>query len=281
MLAALFCSVAHATEYGDLHSVRWCPCNPDEKFDAKGSIVLGRTVMCPCDSMYAGYGRSMENDLRKIQEKAEQTYDKIRTYKYYVGFEYNKSQVETTKRIINFNDVAFMSLQGVDVPASQMVDHQDNIGVVLGFRPHRNFGFEAFYNRSYKDNEVTQYDNTTMGDPDYYMLNSYTTKYQSYGIDLIGYLPVTQFFEVVAMIGLGEYRFNNTAKFEIYNLEPPAVYSCTKNFSDSEIAYRVGGGVQFNIARGVAIRLMYKFINIDSDTIKYLQEYSASMRFLF
>lgn len=270
----------YAVQYGDLSSIRWCPCNPDEQFDSKGSVVMGRTVMCPCDSMYDGYGRTFEKDVRKVQEKVEHVYENALAYKYYIGFEYNKSQVETNNKKKNFNDVIFSSVHGIDVPSGEMIEHQDNIGVVLGFRPHKNFGMEVFYNRTYSDSETSKYDGTSISDPSYHMMHTYTTKYQAFGIDLVGYLPITQYFDIVAFVGLGKYKFDNTAKFEAFYGED-LVYTKSISFNEDELAYRVGGGVQLNIADGVALRLMYKYINVDSDTIHYLQEYSASLRFLF
>ena len=282
-LLMLFMSISrvYAAEYGDLYNIKWCPCNPDEQFNSKGSVVLGRTVMCPCDAMYDGYGRTFEKDVRKVQDKAEHAVDKMKQYRYYVGFEYNKSQVETSRNKISFNDVIFHDVNGIKTDSGEMIDHQDNIGVILGFRPHKNFGFEAFYNRSYNKNEVTQYDAVSVGVPGYHMINSYTSEYQAFGIDLIGYMPITQYFDIVAMAGLGKYKFKNKATFEARNLEGAAEYSVSYDFSENKMAYRVGGGVQFNIASGVVLRLMYKYINVNSDTIKYLQEYSVSLRFLF
>lgn len=280
VLSLLIANNSYAVDYGDLSNMRWCPCNPDERFDSKGSVVLGRTVMCPCDSMYDGYGRTFEKDVRKAQEKVEHAIDTARSYKYYIGFEYNKSQVETTNKRVNFNDVIFSSVNGIDVPAGEMLEHQDNIGVVLGFRPHKNFGMEVFYNRSYSNSETSKYDSTSISDPSYHMIHTYTTKYQAFGIDVVGYLPITQYFDFVAFVGLGKYKFNNTAIFDAYHGED-LVYSKSIGFDENKTAYRAGGGVQFNVADGVVLRLMYKYINMSSDTIHYLQEYSASLRFLF
>ena len=48
VLVAVFGAVpAFAIQYGDLYNVEWCPCNPDDQYDANGSVVLGKTVMCP------------------------------------------------------------------------------------------------------------------------------------------------------------------------------------------------------------------------------------------
>lgn len=272
---------ATATEYGDLYNVKWCPCNPDDKFSNGNPVVMGSAVMCPCDAIYDGYGRSFMKDIKKVKDKTDNVVNRIRAFKYYIGFEYNKSQVENSSKSINFSDGAFLGSDGVDIPASQMIDHHDNIGVVLGFRPHKNFGFEAFYNTSYNDNEVTQVIKNIGGNSNYHSINSYTSKYQAFGIDLIGYIPATRFFDFVAFVGIGKYKFENTARFNVRYMGLNTVSSETYSFDEDELGYRAGGGIQFNIANGVALRLMYKYINIKTQTIRYLQEYSASLRFLF
>lgn len=62
-LAVLAAGPAAAAErevaYGDLYNVQWCPCNPEEPFDADGAVVQGKTVMCPCDGMYSGFKRAL------------------------------------------------------------------------------------------------------------------------------------------------------------------------------------------------------------------------------
>ena len=100
-------SQASAQSYGDLYDVEWCPCNPEERYDANGSVVLGKTVMCPCSAMYDGYGKTIEKDLRKIQHKAERAIETARNFKYYVGFDYNKTQTDTTNNKIKFDHQAF------------------------------------------------------------------------------------------------------------------------------------------------------------------------------
>lgn len=285
VLVAVLCTVpAFAVQYGDLYNVEWCPCNPDDQYDANGSVVLGKTVMCPCDSMYDGYNSTMEKDVRKLQHKTKQTLEKAKNFKYYVGFDYNKSQATTASGSINFNHLIFSQSGGLDVPVDSMLDDQDNIGIVIGTRPHTNFGIELFYNRSYNENTVTQIDNTTLGSTDYHMVNTYISKYQAYGIDFLGYLPVTDYFDFIAFVGLGQYHFDNEARFESHYLESgnqPAVDSADFDFSEDKLAWRVGFGAQFNIARGLVLRSMYRYIKLNTDTIDYLQEFSIGLRFLF
>lgn len=276
---------ATAVSYGDLYDVEWCPCDQEEHYDANGSVVLGKTVMCPCDSLYDGFKSSLEKDARKLQHQTKKTIQKAQNFKYYVGFDYNKSQVNTGKNNIKFDNLIFSDVGGLSVPAGLMIDHQDNIGIVIGTRPHTNLGIEAFYNRAYSKNVITQIDNKTVNNTDYHMVNTFVTKYQAYGVDVLGYLPVTDYFDFIAFVGLAEYRFDNKATFEINYLEGgtgnPAVDSASYSFGDNKLAWRIGGGVQFNIARGLVLRSMYRFIKLKTDTVNYFQEYSIGLRFLF
>lgn len=276
---------AFAQAYGDLYNVEWCPCNPEEQYDAKGSVVLGKTVMCPCNAMYDGYKSTLEKDMRKLEYNTKKTLRKAQNFKYYVGVDYNKSQVDTAKNNIVFDNLIFSDVGGIGLPAGLMVDHQDNIGLVIGTRPHSNLGIEAFYNRAYSKNEITQIDNRTVNNSDYHMVNTFVTKYQAFGVDVLGYLPVTDYFDFIAFVGLGQYMLDNSAKMSINYLEgsvgTPAVDEASFDFSEDKLAWRIGGGIQFNIARGLVLRTMYRYIKLKTDSINAFQEYSIGVRFLF
>lgn len=276
---------AQAVAYGDLYNVEWCPCNPEESYDARGSVVLGKTVMCPCSAMYDGYKSTMEKDLRKLQYDTKKALQKAQNFKYYVGIDYNKSQVDTSKQNIVFDHLIFSDVGGLNIPAGLMMDHQDNIGLVIGTRPHSNLGIEAFYNRAYSKNIVTQIDNSTVNNSDYHMVNTFVTKYQAFGVDVLGYLPVTDYFDFIAFVGMGQYMLDNSARVEINYLEgspgTSAVNEASFDFSEDKLAWRIGGGVQFNIARGLVLRSMYRYIKLKADSINAFQEYSIGVRFLF
>lgn len=281
LLGMSIARISLAVEYGDLYGVDWCPCNPDERYDDKGSVVLGKTVMCPCDSMYDGYGASMEKDVRKIQQKTKHAVERASNYKYYVGVDYNKSQLNFSGNSINFDDLTIINVGGVSIPSSELIDEQDNIGIVFGVRPHRNLGIEAFYNRSYNKNTITRLDQGIVGAKDYHMVETFVSQYQAFGVDLLGYLPVTEYFDFIAFVGVGQYFFDNEASFEARYLDDNTVDSFSQDFDENKLAWRIGGGIQFNIARGVILRSMYRFIKLKTETIDYLQEFSVGIRFLF
>lgn len=75
--------------YGDLYNVQWCPCNPEEPFDENGSVVMGKTVMCPCEGMYSGYKKGFEEDMRDISRGISNQVRKLNYFKYYLGMDYN------------------------------------------------------------------------------------------------------------------------------------------------------------------------------------------------
>ncbi len=290
-MLALYIKPAFAVSYGDLYDMEWCPCNPENELSGQGSVVLGQVVMCPCDSMYDGYGRTLGKDFQKVKEVAHKVVQKASNYKYYVGVEYNKSTTETSKDKLFFNkDDKFVT--DVSVGSDEIFDDQDNIGIVIGTRPHPNIGIEAFYNRTFKDNENVQYDRKALAggtDPSavYHVVNTYVTKYQAFGVDVIGYLPVTNFIDFVAFVGLGKYYFENEVTHEVAEVVGgsgsgvPYIDKFTSEFDEDTVAWRVGGGIQFNIGRGVVLRGTYRYIAINSDAIKNLQEFSVGLRFVF
>ena len=79
LLLCLLFDTANAASYGDLYNVEWCPCNPEERYDAQGSVVLGKTVMCPCDSMYDGYKSTMEKTYARFNTKPNRHLKKLVT----------------------------------------------------------------------------------------------------------------------------------------------------------------------------------------------------------
>lgn len=284
-MLALYIKPAFAVSYGDLYDMEWCPCNPENELSGQGSVVLGQVVMCPCDSMYDGYGRTLKKDVQKVKEVAQKAMDKASNYKYYIGIEYNKSTAETNEDRVTFSKTEFIN--PVEVAANDIIDDQDNIGIVIGTRPHPNIGIEAFYNRTFDENKIIHADLNALASTQYHLINTYVTKYHAFGIDVIGYLPMTDYFDFVAFVGLGQYYFENEVTHEVADTiggtgsGNPYFDRLTSDFNDDTLAWRIGAGVQFNIGRGVALRALYRYIDVNSEYIKNLQEFSMGLRFVF
>lgn len=270
--------------YGDLYNVEWCPCNPEEAFDADGSVVMGRTVMCPCDGLYSGYKKGFDEDVRDIKNAVKHQVRKLNYFKYYVGLDYNLGSPSAGDGKMTFDDIRFaaspITLKGEDV-----FDDQDSLSFVLGARINKNFGFEAFYQQTYKDNTTSQIDNNTLnaGGNAYYLMNEYTTSYRAYGLDFIGYVPLSPYFDLLASVGVAKYEFENEANFAVYRFSSSTTLDTviTQKYTDDNVGWRIAAGGQLNIAEGVALRAMYRYAKIGGDVIDDMSEVSLGVRFLF
>lgn len=275
---------ADTPAYGDLYNVEWCPCNPEEPFDANGSVVMGKTVMCPCNGLYSGYKKGFDEDMRNIKRSAKHQLRKLNYFKYYVGLDYNMAKQSSASTDLSFDDIHFAG-GPVTTNTDSIVDDQDNLSFILGARVSKYWGAEVFYETSYKDNTGSQIDNHALGSAGasgYYMMNEYLTKYHAYGLDVIGYLPVSPYFDFLASVGLAEYKFENSATFAIHFVDGSVTdTSIHRSFNENKLGWRVAAGGQLNIADGVALRAMYRYVSLGGDIIDDMKEISVGVRFLF
>lgn len=288
-LASLLCGLgisgARAAEqtpgYGDLYDVQWCPCNPEEQFNENGAVVMGRTVMCPCDGMYSGYKKGFDEDVRDFKNATKQKLRALNYFKYYVGMDYNVASASTSGTPVRFSDFKFAS-GDLQVSPDNIFEDQDTLSFILGARLNKYFGLEGFYLTSYDDNNRSQIDRKTLNATNYYLMNNYTTSYTAFGLDIIGYLPVNPYFDFLASLGIAQYSFDNHADFAIYKLDGTHQQEVISNdFSEDKVAWRAAVGAQVNIADGVALRAMYRYISIGSDYFDDISELSFGVRFLF
>ena len=269
--------------YGDLYNVQWCPCNPEVPFDADGSVVQGKTVMCPCDGMYSGFKKGFDEDLRDFKNAAKTQLRKLNYFKYYVGMDYNIGSPSSTSKELVFDDIRFAS-GPIKINPDAFVDDQDSLSFVLGARMNKWFGLEAFYEKTYEDNTTSQLDHVTLnaGALAYYMMNDYTTSYSAYGVDFIAYLPLSAYFDLLGSVGVAQYKFDNSATFAIYQFDGTNLDTVIKrNFDDDKTGWRLAAGAQVNIAEGVALRAMYRYVKIGGKVIEDMNEFSIGVRFLF
>lgn len=267
--------------YGDLYNIEWCPCNPEEPFDANGSVVMGKTIMCPCDSQFSGYKKGFDQDVREIRENVSNQLRKLNYFKYYLGLDYNVGKTSAGSKKMTFDDTIFAS-SVIEISPDEVIDDQDSLTFVVGARLSKYFGLEAFYQQSYDDNNVTHVDNTTLNHDNYHLMNEYTTSFKAYGVDFIGYIPFSAYFDLVGSLGLAQYKFENEATFASYLIDGTSPQDVvTRNFNENKLGWRIGGGAQVNIADGVALRAMYRYAYIGGDVIDSLNEFSIGLRFLF
>lgn len=281
LFAALPAKAEEPVAYGDLYNIEWCPCNPEEPFDADGSVVMGRTVMCPCNSLFSGYKKGFEQDMRELKSAASNQLRKLNYFKYYLGLDYNVGSMSAGSKDVAFDDMIFAS-GPIRIKPGDVLDDQDSLSFVAGARISKYWGLEAFYQQSYDDNTVTTVDNRTLNNIDYHLLNDYTTNFKAYGLDLIGYAPLSPYFDFVGSLGLAQYKFENEGLFTAYYVDGTDKRDVVKrNFDEDKLGWRAGVGAQLNVADGVALRAMYRYIYVGGDLVDNLSEFSLGLRFLF
>ena len=279
-------SNAQATDvsYGDLYNIEWCPCNSEERFDADGSVVMGRTVMCPCNSRYSGYKKGWEQDIREIKQNAVNQLRQFGYFQYYLGAEYNFGTVtEADKDVV---------LSGSDIPSGRfgfapkdIVDSQDSIALIAGMRFSKHVGFELFYQQSCKDNKSSISSTQTIGPHDYNLTGEFATGFKAYGFDFNGYIPVSSYFDFVGILGVAQYKLENSLELHSRYTDHTTGINhhdiAKQDFNENKIGWRVGAGVQLNITNHIAIRGMYKYISLGSKTIDNMNDISVGLRFVF
>lgn len=152
-----------------------------------------------------------------------------------------------------------------DIDNSNVLEDSFNAGAVsVGARLHKNFGFEAFYQQSEEGEK-----NTALQD-----LGIKTTdKYKAYGVDLIGYLPLTNNLDALMSFGMAYYDVEYSLK--IYDAFGEI------NGDDSGWGYRLGFGVQYNFSEHWSARLMGRYTSVDIDGVDTILDFTAGVRYHF
>ena len=155
-----------------------------------------------------------------------------------------------------------------------------SVGFNLGFRPLKNIGVEAFYQRSLPQNKVS-YTESYSYYPEF-ARGEYDVNYKVYGVDLLGFLPINDYIELIASIGVGKYDV--VAKVKVVAYED-TTYTKLKESSlkmeDSKMAYRIGAGFQFWVSKHLAFRVMGRWTQIGGDVMNYITEVNSGIRYHF
>lgn len=158
-------------------------------------------------------------------------------------------------------------------------DKTTSISGVIGARINRNFGIEAYYQQSSeeeKNNHIITYG--------YIVDEKSKMSYKSYGVDLIGYMPLSYEFELLAALGIGQYDFETKFIYTntVYGYGNPLVYDEKENKDFDSLGIRLGIGVQYNVTDNIALRAMARYIKMnDDDYVKNLTELSLGLRYMF
>ena len=150
----------------------------------------------------------------------------------------------------------------------------------VGWRIFKKFGIEAFYTQSLDQKRIS----TTSSYSNYpeFARGEYTIYYRGYGLDLLGYYPFNDFIEFIASIGVGKYDAEAKVKYSAYTDNTHNyLRSNEKTFEESNMAYRIGGGLQVWLSRHIALRVMGRWTATGGEFLNYITEINAGIRYHF
>ena len=158
----------------------------------------------------------------------------------YVGLDFNYSTFDYAYDAEDYVEYVYQSLS-----------------IIAGAKFHKNFGAEAFYQHSGKEK------NSFLGE-------TYTTDFQAYGIDFLGYLPLgcDGTVEIIGGVGIGEYEMK----------VKEVGYGSNK---EESLGYRLNVGLQYNINENWGIRGMYHHVYTQKSDIDAIDEFSLGVRYSF
>ena len=187
--------------------------------------------------------------------------------------------VATALFAINANAVEFKPYVGMDYVYSDagMKYNADEVYETkynslkfdVGAKLHKNFGVEVFYQQS--DEEDKKHATASILGAD----AEISTEFKAYGVDAIGYLPLTDKLEGLGSIGFAKYDFEAE-----YNL----IGVAKEKQDEDNIGIRFGLGLQYNITDNVAVNGMARYVKIDDsddDVIEDITEFSIGARYSF
>lgn len=137
-----------------------------------------------------------------------------------------------------------------DMDMRHGADHQlenkfNSLSVNAGTKLNKNFGVEAYYQQSDTESK-----------------HGRDSRFYSYGIDAMGYLPVAHNVDLIGSIGVGQYEFRAGG-------------------DDNGLGYRVGVGAQYSFNDNWAARAMVRKVFIDENVMDDMLEFAAGVRYSF
>lgn len=149
----------------------------------------------------------------------------------------------------------------------------ETLSFVVGAKFNKYIGVEAFYQKSEENEKKTIWD---AGNAE--VIEEDKLSYTSMGVDVIGYMPVNQEFELLASLGLGQYDFESSYEDSIIGYG--SVGGEKKDFDS--LGIRLGIGAQYNFNEHFALRAMARYIKMNDDEyIRSLTEFSLGLRYMF
>ncbi len=164
----------------------------------------------------------------------------------------------------NANAMEYNPYAGVEYGYSFLngADRENNFNsgkIFVGSQYNQNFGVEAFYQRTTSDKKALKNGVQKL-------------KYEAYGLDAMGYLPLGCDQEV-ALIG--------TAGVAYYDFKDKTEGKASDN--EGMWGYRLGAGAEYNVNENIAVRALARYTKLDERILDSndMMEYSIGARYNF
>lgn len=145
-----------------------------------------------------------------------------------------------------------------DVKNSRYIEDRYQAGLFsLGAMVSSNWGLELSYQQSLQNKK-----NSVLGQT--------KTEYKVYGVDGVGYLPITSKIQALFDVGLGYYEIKTKVKNPAF-----------EHKEDSHYGLRAGAGLQYNINDNLAARMMLKYHYVDTDVVDQMTDFTLGIRYYF
>lgn len=274
LLGSLIPAVSSAQYYNQgYYNTGTYPQNPQIQMGYNQPYYYPQQAM-PTAQTNHNYGNSNYYKPHTVQQKKQREFGSISVgADYVIGY---SSYTESSFAVES-------ALTGGESFVSDTRDFDRSLNSVsfnLGWRPFRNLGIEAFYSASLGDNKV-EYTESYSHYPEF-ARGEYEVTYKVMGLDLLGFLPINDYIEFIASIGVGKY--DAKAKVKVVAYEDNSynnLRSVSKEFEDSAVAYRIGGGFQIWMSKHLTFRLMARWTQIGGDFMDYITEINAGVRYHF
>lgn len=147
-----------------------------------------------------------------------------------------------------------------------------------GIKFNKFITLETFYQQSATKKEHTQ--NLIANITEFN--NKESIKYSAYGADIIGFITLYQHLDLLASLGLGQYKFKTKKDIDLYNTIVNVGYHKSSHTNFDSLGIRFGLGFQYNITEHFALRSLLRYITLTNDDyIKHLTEITFGARYTF
>ncbi len=142
------------------------------------------------------------------------------------------------------------------------LDGEDDTFVVSNF----NIGakFNKYFGVEFSTQASSEVDIEGMGDLSYSSVNA----------DVIAYAPVNDKVDLFGLAGVGYYTLDLDMGENLFQ-------DCDTHIQNQEVAFRIGGGIQYNINEKWAMRGAVRHAFIDNDYVESLTEFTLGVRYNF